>query len=397
VLFEDVRHKLNVLGAAALGVYLKLALVATFLALAVATASSAARGAFPGKPGRIVFSGQGTLLWSVRADGSGLWRLASRSPSRETEMWPSFSPDGQRLAFIRGLGSSLGQVITARPDGGGQRRIFTGAYGVEWSPDGSELAVIGPRRGALLIMSTDGSRRQWVSHGLDVVSLSWSPDGTRLALAGAPPGKEGGCCLYTVRRNGSALRLIAEESEIFSPEWSPDARRIAYQSEVSRGTLGPLTIVEADGSAKRRFGVGYHPAWSPDGSQIAFGSPTNGGMWAFEVATGFTRRVTEAEVQAGIDWQPLCTRLGGAGRDALRGGTGADLVCGLRGNDTIFGGHGSDRLFGEEGNDRFFARDGEVDVIGCGPGRDRSRGRRRRRPAQSSGRSRPRRGARRRR
>jgi Tol biopolymer transport system component len=290
----------NVLGTVALGVYLMLGVVAMFLALAVASASSAARTAFPGKSGGIVFSGNGTLLWSVRADGSGLRRLASRSPSDQTETFPSFSPDGQRIAFIRGLGSSIGKIIIARPDGREQRRIFTGAYGVEWSPDGSELAVIG---GALLIMRPDGSHRRLLLPRLDVVSLSWSPDGTRLPLAGAPSGGDGGCCLYTMRRNGSALRLIAEGFDIFSPEWSPEARQIAYTSDVSRGTVGPLTIVEADGSGRRQFGVGYHPAWSPDGSQIAFG---NGGMWALEVATGFTRRVTEAEVEAGIDWQPLC-------------------------------------------------------------------------------------------
>jgi Ca2+-binding RTX toxin-like protein len=86
-----------------------------------------------------------------------------------------------------------------------------------------------------------------------------------------------------------------------------------------------------------------------------------------------TRTLTPALARtwdADPSWQPLCTRLGGPGRDALAGTSGRDLLCGLGGDDRISGGNGRDRLFGEDGNDRFFARDDEFDVVGCGSGRD---------------------------
>jgi len=84
---------------------------------------------------------------------------------------------------------------------------------------------------------------------------------------------------------------------------------------------------------------------------------------------GLARAVTAHNAE-GIDWQPLCTRRGGPGRDRLRSGRRGDVICGLSGDDVITGGRGSDRLFGEEGNDRFLAQDRRFDVIGCGSGDD---------------------------
>ena len=72
---------------------------------------------------------------------------------------------------------------------------------------------------------------------------------------------------------------------------------------------------------------------------------------------------------------------GGAGDDVLIGGeTGIDYLFGDDGDDVLRGGpfetvmnggQGADEISAGGGPDRLTANDGEVDRIGCGPGRDR--------------------------
>lgn len=50
-----------------------------------------------------------------------------------------------------------------------------------WSPDGSLIAYWGDD-GNTYLVSADGSWRQQLTHGLDVVQFLWSPDGSKLAL-----------------------------------------------------------------------------------------------------------------------------------------------------------------------------------------------------------------------
>lgn len=78
----------------------------------------------------------------------------------------------------------------------------------------------------------------------------------------------------------------------------------------------------------------------------------------------------------------LATRVGTAGRDAIRGTRGRDVIVGLgrrdtinglAGRDLICGGRGPDRLFGGPGRDRLLGQAGR-DFLRGGPGRDRLRG-----------------------
>lgn len=332
-----------------------------------------ADAAFPGKAGSLVFSGAGGEIISVRPDGSSLRQLTFR---QEDDMQPTFSPDGERLAFVRGAANTVGKVVIARRDGSGQRRIFTGTIDVAWSPDGASLAVIDQFRKIVLISASGHRFRRLSRPQLEVTSVSWSPDGKRLAFGVFL--REGAGALYVVGVGGRGLRAIVKEpagTNLHGPQWSPDGRRIAFQeSEGCRGDTcgGPffVSVIDADGSDKQRLMSGVGAAWSPDGSRLAFDRVDGSGIATLRLDDGTIRAVTSARSHGDIDWQPLCTRRGGRGRDLLRGRGGGDVVCGLSGNDVITGGRGSDRLFGEEGNDHFFARDGEFDVIGCGTGHD---------------------------
>lgn len=81
-------------------------------------------------------------VWVARADGSGEWPIGDEASE---EYWPSFSPDGTRVAFQRDLpGQSLAfNYVVTDPEGSNavdvaSPALLPGLPGV-WAPDGSRL------------------------------------------------------------------------------------------------------------------------------------------------------------------------------------------------------------------------------------------------------------------
>src|SRR6266516_7975198 len=62
---------------------------------------------------------------------------------------PVWSPDGERIAYLRGSGADSGPAVgIVRPDGSGRhlvsRRALDQSDGPSWSPGGERLAFVGP-------------------------------------------------------------------------------------------------------------------------------------------------------------------------------------------------------------------------------------------------------------
>ena len=139
-------------------------------------------------------------IWIVNADGSGLVNL-TRSP--EEERYPAWSPDGRRLAFtsrrngpsnvwllnveeaLGGVGASNAVNLTKSP--------HRDRYAM-WSPDGTKIAFNTNRDGdqEIYVMNADGSNQANVSQSPDSIEglADWSPDGKRLVLYSDRPGNK---------------------------------------------------------------------------------------------------------------------------------------------------------------------------------------------------------------
>jgi Tol biopolymer transport system component len=224
-------------------------------------------------------------LWIMNADGSNPRRLTSPT-GVQLDDTPRWSQDGQKIAYIRynptgADGSSELRVINA--DGTGDARVVGSGpsvylpYYPSWSPDGNRIAFAGTHgRDEIFVVNADGSGLTNVTNTptVDEDWPTWSPDGSKIFFIGflPPPVRQ----IFRINPDGSGrTRLTDTESYEDAPFWSPDSRRIAFRSSRDRAILDlkEVYVMNADGSGQTRlttmrwFVDGI--AWSPDGARLA--------------------------------------------------------------------------------------------------------------------------------
>ena len=152
--------------------------------------------AFPGTNGRVAYSqfpGPGTNedIFAVDANGQNRVLLAG-GPDDEED--PSYSADGEKVAFARFDAGGNGSIWVMNQDGTGQTRITTGTATSSdsapvYSPDATKLAFTryDGSEDQIWIMNADGTGQTQLTfegaagnHGHDP---SYSPDGTKIAFS----------------------------------------------------------------------------------------------------------------------------------------------------------------------------------------------------------------------
>ena len=213
-------------------------------------------------------------LWVMNASGRVRTKVTS-TPVPERD--PSWSPDGTNLIYAARTGPGEPfRIFVANADGSGRVQLTTQAAGSAdrspvWSPDGTRIAFVSNRAGGfpeLYLMFADGTGIvRLTTNSLIDANPSWSPDGTRLVFEQ--------CCengtseLFTIDMATRAeVNLTASTTrQEFDPTWSPDGTRIAYAAfEVGQGNLD-IWVMNADGTAPVRLtqeaGPDLSPHWQP--------------------------------------------------------------------------------------------------------------------------------------
>ena len=199
-----------------IGVILCLAVLGTGFAVPAAAT-------FAGTNGRLVFSRQGRVF-TMDPDGTNRVLLTSTG----NDYSPVWSPDGQRIAFIRG--ADAGAIWVMKADGTGAIRVS--AYGRGWvqppiwSPDGRSITywdavdTATGMVGAIFRVTPDGSSRtRLTTYGNVNAVRGWSPDGSRLIFESD---RDGDPDIWVMNADGTGLtRLTASEASDESPAWSP--------------------------------------------------------------------------------------------------------------------------------------------------------------------------------
>jgi Tol biopolymer transport system component len=267
-------------------------------AVAPATASARRRRAVWGAAGLVallIASAAVAWLWRSRVEPFPPARVAPLTALPGYEDSATFSPDGQQIAFswngekadnhdiyVKLIGSSELHRLTTDP---------APDWAPAWSPDGRRIAFVrgsSPPEFALhLVSPLGGPDRKLGGFPVIPLGLSWSPDGRWLAAARAGPNEEtapDARSIYHVPVDGGEPRPLTRPppgGRHRAPALSPDGRRLAYATCLSQIMMEPcdVDVVELGpdlvptGPARRltRQGLGiWRIAWLPDGRSLVY-------------------------------------------------------------------------------------------------------------------------------
>jgi Tol biopolymer transport system component len=251
----------------------------------------------------------GDGIYLSRPDGTGLHQILTDMTG--SEIHPDWSPDGQRIAFVRFTPEDKSELWVVNADGTGEELVYScddpcNSLGYpDWNADGTRI-YLGqdadaqangiPRTFQVARLDVASGRVDIVltrQDGMTAEQPRISPDETQLVYTRFRDPAEalaGSAVFVTDLAGGPERRLTEFDAYGAYPDWSPDGRRIVFNT-FDLGAFQDIAVqvnlftIKPDGSDIQRLTDhadndtrATQPRWAPDGSGIVYTQVTGAGF-----------------------------------------------------------------------------------------------------------------------
>jgi hypothetical protein len=260
-----------------------------------------------GEPPRIETLGQP----GDRLAMGGAWQLPCCRFNAMTgfaNLYPSFSPDGKKLAYASTKGADyFGQssLFVYDLERKKERRVQFGVRSpVGWSPDGKKLYYGRASRDNphwsyqddIYVYDLEREEETRITFGRRAISPTVSPDGKTLVFVVNHDGTTNLACASVEGKEYRQITSFTSGEQVYNPCWSPSGDRILFDYSLKDGR--DLAEIRLDGSDLRFVVSGADDertgVYSRDGSTIFFSSDRTGifNIYSYDVRTAAIEQIS---------------------------------------------------------------------------------------------------------
>jgi TolB protein len=233
------------------------------------------------------------LLRVADSDGYGPITILE---SKEPILSPSWSPDGQQLAYVSFEKRRSMIFIQRLRDG--KRELISSFQGINgapaWSPDGRTLALTSSRDGNAEIYTMDMQTKQMrrlTRHLAIDTEPAFSPDGRSIVFTSDRGGRPQ---IYRMRADGSGVeRLTFEGRYNARASYSADGKRLTLVTNQGRGYRIAVFDIDSKGMfVITNSSLDESPSFAPNGAMILYATQQgNSGILSAVSADGRVKQV----------------------------------------------------------------------------------------------------------